>query len=349
MQKFIKGSKEDGLPIMPLVIGVTATPQRFQKLVTDTTSTIQKVVVPPEEVRKSGLLKDRIIIHFPDIAIGADMTMFKEAVANWKKKCERWAAYCDREEIKKPVCPIFVVQVEDGNEREITQTDLDSCIAVLEESLGRKLQSGEVVHTFDRHEIIKRHGLDIRKVDASRIEEDENIKVVFFKMNLSTGWDCPRAETMMSFRHASDYTYIAQLLGRMIRTPLAHRVDSDAELNNVGLFLPFFDEKTVKLVEQALQDSEEIVPAETGSHKELITLKRNPEFADVFSDMDLITYRIDSARKQPALRRLIALARALTQDMIAPEARKSTLKKVLDEFEKEIALFDGHEITLRRP
>ena len=65
---------------------------------------------------------------------------------------------------------------------------------------------------------------------------------------------------------------------------------------------------------------------------------KRQEFADVFSDMNLITYRIDSARKQPALRRLIALARALTQDMIAPEARKSTLKKVLDEFEKEIAL-----------
>ena len=112
---------------------------------------------------------------------------------------------------------------------------------------------------------------------------------------------------------------------------------TDAELNNVGLFLPFFDEKTVKMVEQALRDSEAIVPAETGSHKELITLKRDPAFADVFSDMNLITYRIDSARKQPALRRLIALARALTQDMIAPEARKSTLKKVLDEFESEIA------------
>jgi type III restriction enzyme len=52
--------------------------------------------------------------------------------------------------------------------------------------------------------------------------------------------------------------------------------------------------------------------------------------------MDLITYRIDSARKQPALRRLIALARALTQDMIAPGARKTLLKKLLNEFEKEI-------------
>jgi len=96
MQKFIKGSKEDGMPIMPLVIGVTATPQRFQRLVADTTSTIQKVAVPPEDVRESGLLKDRIIIHFPEIAINADMTMFKEAVANWKDKCERWAAYSDQ-------------------------------------------------------------------------------------------------------------------------------------------------------------------------------------------------------------------------------------------------------------
>jgi type III restriction enzyme len=90
-------------------------------------------------------------------------------------------------------------------------------------------------------------------------------------------------------------------------------------------------------VEQALRDSEAIVPAETGSHKVFVTLKRAPAFPDVFRDMDLITYRVDAARKQPALRRLMALARALTQDMIAPNARLSTLKKVLDEFDKEIA------------
>lgn len=342
MQKFIKGSKEDGLPAMPLVIGVTATPQRFQKLIADTTSTIQKVAVPPEDVIESGLLKDRIIIHFPEIAINADMTMFKEAVTNWKKKCEHWSAYCDHEDIKKVVRPILVVQVQDGSERETTQTDLGSCISTLEELLGRKLRSGEAVHTFNDRETIKVNDLDIHRVDASRIEEDENAMVVFFKMNLSTGWDCPRAEAMMSFRHANDYTYIAQLLGRMIRTPLARRVESDVELNNVALYLPFFDEETVKMVEQALRDSEAIVPSETGSYKELITLKRDPAFADVFSDMDLITYRIDSARKQPALRRLMALARALTQDMIAPQARQITLKKVLDEFDKEIAAIKGN-------
>ena len=65
MQKVIKGSPEDGLPPMPLVIGMTATPQRFQNLVIGMNRTTQYVTVPPEDVIESGLLKDRIIIHFP--------------------------------------------------------------------------------------------------------------------------------------------------------------------------------------------------------------------------------------------------------------------------------------------
>lgn len=77
-----------------------------------------------------------------------------------------------------------------------------------------------------------------------------------FKENLSTGWDCPRAETMMSFRHAQDATYIAQLLGRMIRTPLQRHIDVDETLNEVRLFLPHFNKDNVEAVMKALQDEE---------------------------------------------------------------------------------------------
>jgi type III restriction enzyme len=80
--------------------------------------------------------------------------------------------------------------------------------------------------------------------------------VVFFKENLSTGWDCPRAETMMSFRHAKDATYIAQLLGRMVRTPMQMHIQVDDVLNDVHLYLPYFNEDTVKDVVEALQSSE---------------------------------------------------------------------------------------------
>lgn len=107
MQKFIKGSPEDGLCIMPLVIGISATPQRFEALLSGTDSAVQKVAVPPEEVRESGLLKDRIIIHYPDMALGADMTMFKQSIQNWQEKCRHWSAYHDKQgdrEVKPITC-----------------------------------------------------------------------------------------------------------------------------------------------------------------------------------------------------------------------------------------------------
>lgn len=96
----------------------------------------------------------------------------------------------------------------------------------------------------------------MRYVEPSDISEDRNIRIVFFKENLSTGWDCPRAETMMSFKHASDATYIAQLLGRMVRTPMQMHITVDEVLNDVHLFLPYFDEDTVKNVVDALQSAE---------------------------------------------------------------------------------------------
>ena len=340
MQKFIKGSEEDGLCVMPLVIGVTATPQRFDALVAGTSSTVQKVVVSPADVRSSGLLKDRIILHIPEIALMADMTTFESAVRNWLDKCEHWSAYCAKEHDKDtdPVNPILVVQVEDGGTNEATRTDLGACLSLIEETMGRRLVDGEVVHTFNDHGTIDFGDLKIQPIEASHIQDDERIKVVFFKMNLSTGWDCPRAETMMSFRGAQDYTFIAQLLGRMIRTPLARRISSDASLNDVSLFLPYFDKDTAQTVIDALRDNEAVFPLEAGTDKEFVTLKRNPEFADIFDAMEnLITYRIDSSRKQPYLRLLIQLSRNLTMDDIDTKIQRDVKKAVLDKMDEAIA------------
>lgn len=65
MQKFIKGSPDE-LPKMPIVIGMSATIERFNTLAGTTDSTILPIRVSPDDVRASGLLKDRIIIKYPD-------------------------------------------------------------------------------------------------------------------------------------------------------------------------------------------------------------------------------------------------------------------------------------------
>lgn len=114
-----------------------------------------------------------------------------------------------------------------------------------------------MVHTFGgTTATLTVNGLDVRYEEPSNIAEDRNIRVVFFKESLSTGWDCPRAETMMSFKHANDVTYIAQLLGRMVRTPMQMHIQVDDVLNDVHLYLPYFNKDTVKDVVEALQSTE---------------------------------------------------------------------------------------------
>lgn len=257
MQKFIKGSLEDRLDAMPVVIGITATPERFNNLVASTTSTIHKVIVTADEVRSSGLLKERIVITYPEeSSINKDMAVLQAAADDWKDKWDHWYQYCFEQHYAY-VNPIFVIQVQNGSGTKISGTDLDDCIQKIEERTKIKLLEGEVVHTFGQtNGTIKVNGLNVSYVEPSNIAEDKRIKVVFFKENLSTGWDCPRAETMMSFRHASDATYIAQLLGRMVRTPMQMHIQVDDTLNDVHLYLPYFDADTVKNIAEELQNSE---------------------------------------------------------------------------------------------
>ena len=255
MQKFLKGSEADGLDAMPVVIGMSATDERFRRLVGNISSVRHDVDVRPDEVRASGLLKDRIIITYPEQDSIDDMVILQAAADEWKDKCEHWNYYCTTQKSQQ-VRPVLVIQVENRNSNSASATEIGECLSRIEMRTGARFSEYEVVHTFGQTATIEAGGLKIHHVDASDIADNKKIRVVFFKENLSTGWDCPRAETMMSFRHAQDATYIAQLLGRMIRTPLQRHIDVDETLNEVCLFLPHFNKDNVESVMKALQDEE---------------------------------------------------------------------------------------------
>lgn len=255
MQKFLKGSEADRLPPMPVVIGMTATPQRFNRLAEGIQSTTHYVRTTSDEVRASGLLKDRIIITYPEHN-GNDMAVLQAATDEWRHKWDHWYQYCYEQHYGQ-VNPILVIQVQNGSGHQISATDLDECLRIMEERLGDRFLEGQVVHAFgEGTPTIQIGGLDVPYCEPSRIADDKRIKVVFFKETLTTGWDCPRAEVMMSFRRAVDHTYIAQLLGRMVRTPTQQHINVDETLNDVHLYLPQFNEATVYDVVKALQDEE---------------------------------------------------------------------------------------------
>lgn len=257
MQKFIFGDPEVGLPPMPVVLGMSATVNRFNQLVADTNSTIRRHAVTPDEVRKSGLLKDKITIAYPEEQIAnKDMAVLQAATDEWVDKCNHWFQYC-QEQHYSHVNPIMLVQVENGSGSNVTNTDIADCITKIEARYGKKFREGEIVHAFGNPKSTINFGqYSLPYIEPSRISESQNVKIVFFKDTLSTGWDCPRAEAMMSFRRANDSTYIAQLLGRMIRTPKQMRIQVDETLNEVKLFLPHFNQETVDKVIESLKDIE---------------------------------------------------------------------------------------------
>ncbi|QQU95373.1 hypothetical protein J3S22_01060 [Corynebacterium aurimucosum] len=66
--------------------------------------------------------------------------------------------------------------------------------------------------------------MHIPYVEPDKVQGRERLRVVFAKTAISTGWNCPRAEVLVTLRPAKDQTHITQTIGRMVRSPLARRI-----------------------------------------------------------------------------------------------------------------------------
>jgi type III restriction enzyme len=322
VQKFIKGSPEE-IPSIQLVLGITATPQRFVDLLAGTTRVQRREDITADDVRESGLLKETILLFHPDATQPADITLLKEAATRLQEYEHQWRRYRETAQTVDLVRPILIVQVEDASRaKAVTKTDLAEAVNSIEQVVG-PLEDEEIAHAFQEGTALEVNGRSVRYCSPVDIQDDSDLRVVFFKMSLTTGWDCPRVEVMMSFRRAADHTLIAQLVGRMVRTPLARRVDTDEFLNTVSLYLPHYDRVGLQKVIDQLQAADPtIMPAVTVERGEdIVRLVRHPKLASCFEALELIpTYTIGRARRTSNVRRLMKLARLLANDGIAPDA-----------------------------
>ena len=334
VQKFIFGDRAVGLSPVKLVIGLSATPERFARVIEGSARATRPYNVPPAAVRESGLLKERIILYCPEESQPSDWTMLSQAVKRWSQVRKDWRKYCKDQGVE-PVEPVLVVQVEDGTEGKLTRTDLTQAIEILEREAGR-FGRGALAHCFEIEGPVEAGGYVIRKTEPSKIELDPTVRVVFFKMALTTGWDCPRAEVMMSFRRAQDHTLIAQLVGRMVRTPLARRIEGNEILNTVSLYLPHYDRHGLRAIIERLNDPENSAPTEVVEGHHLVTVKRDPTHEDIFSILARMpSYAVEQIPRTSNTRRLVKLARLLNFDEIDStvwgKAKGLVVKTIADE------------------
>ena len=301
-------------PPMPVVIGISATPERWKRAMGDRDNRIAvpPVKVPTEEVRKAGIIKEIIELRSPKVVANARQQDLILACKKLAESSKHWKDY-HKKNGENLIVPLLVVQVED----KISNASLVEICKIIHEVLPELEIQSCFANVFGQHEDFGNEMFSIPYVPAEKVQENEEIRVLFAKDAISTGWDCPRAEVLYSRRKRQDTTYIQQMLGRMIRTPLAKKINSDDFLNSVMCYLPEYDAKAVKEVADLIKNDNDmgkttntvVNPVETGWYS---GIKQTAEAAvNISSDENNNNYTEVEAGVRTAINNDIPLADGL--------------------------------------
>lgn len=329
--RLIEGDPGNSVPPAPVVLGISATPERFNQAVSGSDRALLQVVVDVEEVRSSGLIKDLVSISFPTESQPGDVTLIEQAVADVLAYDAKWDEYTTSRELAH-VDPVLVVQVRAG----ASDNHLASVVEAIHSGWDG-LDDKAIGHAFQEHSRLDLNGRTVRYIAPQDIQDDPHLRVVLFKEALTTGWDCPRAEVMVSLRRATDHTYIAQLVGRMVRTPLARRVPASELLNTVSLYLPHFDADSVNMVVAGLRAGEDQIASQvTGS---AVLCQRNPKVSDEVwkAAAGIPTYTRPSKTHRNEIARLNAFAQLLAATGIDRGAPNRGRQHVVSTMDREAA------------
>ncbi|MBJ7579305.1 DEAD/DEAH box helicase family protein [Devosia sp. MC532] len=331
VRQLINGS--GGTPGIPIVWGISATVQRFNDAVVgmQNRSTLPNVVVDANKVQESGLLKDTINLDVPDEDGNFLTVLLRRGTNKLRDISVAWAEYAKQQDDADTVLPLMVLQVPNSPDHSEIGKWLDTVFEQWPE-----LPHDCVANVFGEHKTETFGRYSVPFIAPERVQESTWVRILVAKDAISTGWDCPRAEVMVSFRAASDKTHITQLLGRMVRTPLARRIPGNERLNAVDCLLPYFDKKSVEAVVTALMTGGE-VGEELPDRRILVNpheMKPNTSIPeDVWQKLLSLPSQTLPKRQARPVKRLTALAHELAVDGLLADAGKmahSEMHKVLD-------------------
>ena len=295
----------------------------------------EAVELPQRHIRKGD--KVRILPKRGSVKKGDQHLWHVKAIrkANniWKASTETWNEYAKEQGTASSVVPLMVLQVPNlPNPNEIGYA-LDTIYQKWPDLTG-----GSVAHVFGDHTTQQFGNWNVPYISPEHVQESTWVRVLVAKDAISTGWDCPRAEVMVSFRPADDRTHITQLLGRMVRSPLARRIPGIEQLNAVDCLLPKFNKKTVTEVVDSLMKGDDTMPPSGGRILvNPIEVRPNPMASEaVWEIFEALPSQTRPQRGAKPVRRLTALAHELASDDILPDAGKlahAAMHKALNKFQ----------------
>ncbi|MEV0070805.1 DEAD/DEAH box helicase family protein [Amycolatopsis sp. NPDC050768] len=335
VRKLINGHA--GYPPIPIVWGISATIDRFKEAMEEAHADKTRRQLPPVtvdgfRVQESGLVKDTILLDIPAEAGNFDTVLVRRGARKLRESSERWQQYAAGQGSADVVQPLLVLQVPN-------KADHDQIGVALNEIFREvgELGADAVRHVFGDHAPLRFGSWEVDWIEPQRVEDAAKVRVLVAKDAISTGWDCPRAEVMVSFRPAKDHTHITQLLGRMVRSPLARRVPGDEKLNAVECLLPFFDRTMAgKVVKFLTGQIDEITAPVRRTIIEECMLKPNPKLPEsVWDSWDAMPTMTIPKRGSSPVRRLVTLALALSADGVRPGALRDATEDMHNVLESQ--------------
>lgn len=331
VRNLINGS--GSVPGVPIVWGISATVQRFNAAVEGMQGhdTLRAVQVDSQKVQDSGLIKDTIDLDVPTEIGDFATALLKRGTLKLRDISKAWADYAEQQEEPHAVFPLMVLQVPNNPDASEITAWLDVVFDAWPD-----LPQDCIANVFGDHKLEKFGKYSAPYVSPERVQQSDHVRILLAKDAISTGWDCPRAEVMVSFRSATDRTHITQLLGRMVRTPLARRIPGNDRLNAVDCLLPRFNKEAVEAVVTALMSGGEAgddLPLRRVLINPIEVLPNPAVQQDVWAKLvSLPSQNLPKKQTRP-VKRLTALAHELAVDGLLPGAggkAHAAMHKVLD-------------------
>lgn len=174
----------------------------------------EKVVVPPNDVIKEGMIKKEIVINENIDEVEDDEITSQELIMQ--------VAFQKREELKQlyqktdvDINPLVMIQLPSSEAGEDKKEFVESFLA-----------EKEITYENKRLAV----WLSEEKVNNEKervTPNDSNVDFLIFKQAIDTGWDCPRAQILVRFREIKSIVFEIQTIGRILRMPEAKHYEND--------------------------------------------------------------------------------------------------------------------------
>lgn len=209
-----------------IIIKVTATPKEEPSISDVKRNKAGFVEVLEEDVIKSGLIKEKIIIQTEEEInaiklknLSEDEIMLELAFNKRNQLKELYKS------IGSDINPLVLIQLP-NDEKYKEEVETNKKDFVLSYLLNKGVKESEIAIWLSGNE----------KKNLEFIEHNNNpVNFLLFKVAAATGWDCPRADVLVMFREIKNPSFSTQIIGRIKRMPEGHHYEKD-ELNKAYIY-----------------------------------------------------------------------------------------------------------------